>query len=190
MGLRILPAMEQREEWRAIPGFAGRYEVSNLGRVRSFVAHGGKRRLDTPHLLTTRPNVHGYRSVGLQVANRPRAFVVHSLVALAFLGPRPHGLQVAHGDGDRMNSRLSNLRYATAVENAADRVAHGTEVHGERNGNAKITAAQAEEIRRRNRRGERQVDLAREFGISQSQISNIARRAAWARVSEAEGKAS
>jgi DNA invertase Pin-like site-specific DNA recombinase len=80
----------------------------------------------------------------------------------------------------KMNARLSNLRYATATENARDKRLHGTEPVGEGNGNRKLTAAQVEDIRGRYRTGERQLDIAKAYGISQSQVSNIVRAAHWA----------
>jgi hypothetical protein len=51
---------------------------------------------------------------------------VHKLVARAFLGPLPKGLQVRHLDGDSLNNHLSNLRYGTPLENQHDRFRHGT----------------------------------------------------------------
>jgi hypothetical protein len=50
---------------------------------------------------------------------------VHSLVAEAFIGPRPIGLEVRHLDGDSTNNAVDNLRYGTHAENMQDRVKHG-----------------------------------------------------------------
>jgi hypothetical protein len=170
------------EEWRAVPGHEG-YEVSNLGRVRSYRAHGGNRggrQVKTPRIKTTRRHNTGYSSVVLQAElGRSQAYSVHVLVAAAFLGPRPEGYQVAHFDGDKMNARLDNLRYATPVENAQDKHRHGTTCHGEAGGNTKLTTAQVQEIVARYGAGELQRELAARFGISQSQVSNIVRRASW-----------
>lgn len=47
---------------------------------------------------------------------------VHTLVAEAFLGPRPEGMVVHHKDGNRDNCHLSNLEYVTLAENARLRV--------------------------------------------------------------------
>jgi hypothetical protein len=170
------------EEWRAVPGHDG-YEVSNLGRVRSYRAHGGNRGgrlLDQPHMKATRRHNTGYLSVVLQVGlNKSQPYPVHILVASAFLGPRPEGLHVAHADGDKMNARLDNLRYATALENAQDKHRHGTTCRGETNTRAKITAAEVQRIIAAYATGQLQKDIAKEFGISQSQVSNIVRGAQW-----------
>ena len=43
--------------------------------------------------------------------------MVHSLVALAFIGPRPEGMEVNHKDCDKQNNALNNLEYVTHGEN-------------------------------------------------------------------------
>ena len=92
-----LPQLLERtivEQWRDIPGFEGRYQVSDQGRVRSvdryvrLVAHGVEtRRLARGKVLAPAPGTHGYPSVVLGRDGGTRA--VHRLVALAFLGPPP-----------------------------------------------------------------------------------------------------
>lgn len=52
---------------------------------------------------------------------------MHTLVALAFLGPRPEGKpHIRHLDGNARNNHVSNLAYGTAAENVADSLQHGT----------------------------------------------------------------
>jgi hypothetical protein len=50
---------------------------------------------------------------------------VHPLVAAAFIGPRPDGMEIRHLDGERFNNAAVNLCYGTPSENARDRVNHG-----------------------------------------------------------------
>lgn len=102
------------EEWRAIPDHP-RYEVSSFGRVRSLV--GREPRILRAHLH------YGYPTVTL---TRQQKAKVHQIVAVAFFGPRPEGMEVRHLDGDRANPRLDNLAYGTRSENQRDAVAHGT----------------------------------------------------------------
>lgn len=116
----------QTESWRPIAGYEDAYEVSDLGRVRSVprvVNAGpppGKRAIPAKVLTPTLAN-NGY----LQVTLRRRALMIHSLVAEAFIGPRPDGLETCHNDGDSHNNRLSNLRYDTISSNRKDTVLHG-----------------------------------------------------------------
>lgn len=50
---------------------------------------------------------------------------VHRLVALAFIGPCPEGMEVLHINGEPDDNRLENLRYGTRAENVADTIRHG-----------------------------------------------------------------
>ena len=112
--------MTASEIWKPVPGHVG-YEVSSLGRVRSvdrYIAMRKKGRVLSPGRSS-----NGYLSVIL--AGRASR-TVHSLVAEAFIGPRPVGREVCHVDGDRGNAKAVNLRYGTPKENGQDRVRHGT----------------------------------------------------------------
>lgn len=122
------------EEWRAIAGWEGFYEVSNMGRVRSLdrVSCGVrvKGRLMKPYPDN---KDHPYAMLTLQSGGRkgtPGCRIefpmVHKLVLEAFVGPRPPGLEACHNDGDGMNNRLTNLRWDTHKANMADQFRHGT----------------------------------------------------------------
>ena len=188
MTLHEYPKVDQGETWRAIPGFEG-YEVSDLGRVRSFRRHGGRGigLMTTPREKKTRPNSAGYLVVTLQKPNGEGwgVYRIHSLVAAAFLGPRPDGMQVAHADGNRVNGRLSNLRYATPLENAKDKSLHGTDTPGERNGTHKLTDDDVRAIRLLREQGALQRELAARFGVSRSAIQFVVSGKHWSHVKEA-----
>ena len=99
------------EEWRDTPGLP-LYQVSNLGRVR---------RSDYRKILKGWSSF-GYRVVNVCINGESRKYLVHVLVALAFIGERPtepNGQQydVNHKDGNRDNNALSNLEYVTKSEN-------------------------------------------------------------------------
>ena len=107
------------EAWRKVPGFP-LYEVSDQGRVRSL--RFGKVRLLRPGF-----NHFGYGSVHLwrEGAKSSTSCTVHTLVASAFIGPRPEGQHVRHLDGNPRNNTSGNLSYGTVRENALDTVRHG-----------------------------------------------------------------
>jgi hypothetical protein len=68
-----------------------------------------------------------YLSVKLSKAGVTKTTYVHELVLLAFEGPRPKIVsrsEIRHLDGDRFNNALTNLKYGTVKENAADRKLH------------------------------------------------------------------
>jgi hypothetical protein len=108
------------------------YEVTSDGRVFSTASNWrgyGRRELEQHQ------NSHGYPSVRMIVAGKRKRMLVHSMVAQAFLPPRPtpeH--EVRHLDGDMTNNHASNLAWGTRKENAADRERHGRTARGARNG--------------------------------------------------------
>ncbi len=167
----------QTEEWRSVPGRDGLYEVSNLGRVRSYLKRGNaiNKRRDTPKLINPSP-AKGYPEVTLQGGTKYR---VHQLVLEAFDGPCPSGLEGCHGDGDRTNNRKSNLRWDSHQANAADQVRHGR-CYLRRGGpsgtkgTSRLPAEAISEIRTKyTPRSYSQRRLGREYGVSQSLINKI-----------------
>lgn len=114
------------ERWQFIPGYEGRYEVSDHGRVRSWARYGS---LPTPHLRVQTTTPSGHKALTFVKHGRQRTESIHRLVLLAFVGECPVGLEVRHLDGDPANNHLSNLRYGTPSENVLDRVRHGTHHH-------------------------------------------------------------
>ena len=121
------------EIWKPVVGWEGLYEVSDHGRVRSLDravrTKGGQTTVREGRVLRPAINSNGYKIVVVQAGERRSALRVHRLVLAAFVGPCPEGMQVCHGDGDRTNNSLGNLRYGTASENRIDSVVHGTHPH-------------------------------------------------------------
>lgn len=102
------------EQWRRVPSSPD-YLVSSHGRVASFNPRWKRPRFLRGHVAT-----NGYRMVYVG-----KVRTLHGVVAEAFHGPRPDGMQIRHLDGDKTNNRASNLTYGTASENAIDSVEHG-----------------------------------------------------------------
>lgn len=112
------------ERWIKVAGFPD-YEVSSFGRVRSWKPiNQFAPAPNAPKLMRPGTDASGYNKVDLRRDGERVTASVHVLVAEAFRGPRPKGLDVAHNDGDPMNNIVSNLRYATRAENEADKKQH------------------------------------------------------------------
>lgn len=101
------------ERWKDVPGFEGKYRVSNEGRVRSLNYHDGHRNV-TGRVLKPGRMKAGHLMVML---GRKNNRLVHKLVMLAFKGPCPDGLEVFHKDSVPWNNKLRNLKYGTRSEN-------------------------------------------------------------------------
>lgn len=115
------------EVWKPAVGYEGSYSVSSLGNVRGLnrvsINSAGQRRNIKGKLL--RPFAD--RSGHLRVEFPGRTvYFVHRLVAAAFIGQCPDGMEVCHKDGDPANNRVGNLRYGTRSDNVQDMLRHGT----------------------------------------------------------------
>lgn len=154
---------------RPIPGYRD-YFVSDAGVVFS-MKHGRLRRL---RLCT---DTRGYIYVGLSRRGRIRTLRVHRLVLEAFVGRCPPGMECCHGDHDKTNNRLSNLRWATHWDNMRDSYRDGSlrgrQLHVTRR--VALTPEERREIYERAKDGISQRVLALKFNIAQSTVNYIAR---------------
>ena len=180
--------MSPDEEWRPIPGFPG-YEVSARGRLRSLDRlvetsnHAGPMISYRTGCILSPYLDRGYYQHVLHGPEGRKCLTANVAVALAWHGPRPtpeH--EAAHFDGDRVNNTPGNIRSATASENCADRIRHGTQPRGEQHGNAKLSDRDIREIRSLRARGAKLSDLAATFGICKSSAHNITSRRYWAHI--------
>ena len=121
----------------------------------------------------------GYCTVNLARAGKKSARRIHRLVLEAFVGPCPPGMVACHGDGNRSNNALSNLRWDTHQSNADDAVLHGTRARGSRCGATKLAEDDVVEIRRLRAEGVRMGELASRFGISRKNVEAIVCRRSW-----------
>lgn len=170
------------EEWRTIDGWDG-YEISNLGNVRSYLLRSYNRgRATSPTAKRIQLSVWGYPEVRLFQYGKTRKFRVHRLVATAFL-PNPYKKrEVNHIDGDRTNNNVANLEWVSRTENMlhAYRVNNAPRMRGERNGHAKLTAADVRQIKRLWKSGKYlQRELAADFGVARTTVNAIVNNYNW-----------
>lgn len=164
------------EIWKDIPGYEGKYQASNLGRIKSLKrkVHGvnpytRKEFLRTIPECILRPGSYcktGHLSVvlGHGTAGKP----VHQLIMLTFVGLPPVGCEVLHNDGDPQNNKLSNLRYGTRRENILDVYRQGKRWR-------KLSVSEVEEIKFGLWCGYSLAELATPYGVTVSAISCIKR---------------
>lgn len=166
-------------EWRVIPGYS-RYSVSDTGLVRRDVRiHNSM-----PGLVSMSVRHGGYWGCALTSDDGSyQNPTVHTLVAAAFLGPRPAGMMVCHNDGNPKHNVVGNLRYDTATGNVHDAIRHGTQARGTRQHLAKLNENKVAEIRRRFiQEPVTQATLADEYGISSSTMLSLIKGETWTHV--------
>jgi hypothetical protein len=121
------------ERWLPISGWEGAYSVSDRGRVRSErrIVRQSRNRYGAdfdrtvPERILKPGMVRGYERVSLQRDGRTQSLAVHRLVLTAFVGPCPDGMEACHGDADRTNNTLANLRWDTKSANCKERTLQG-----------------------------------------------------------------
>lgn len=96
-----------RETWLPVTNYEGKYEVSNLGRVKN---------VQTGRILSKHLN-KGYQMVGLTTNNKTKIHGVHRIMATAFFGESK--LDVDHKNGIKHHNKLSNLHYVEHRDNLA-----------------------------------------------------------------------
>ena len=106
--------MASKEIWKPVKGLEGYYDVSNIGRVRSYYSRWGKRK--QPRLVGSYKDL--YPTVSLPDENwKFRNVYIHIVVATAFI-PNPNNYpEVNHIDGNKHNNDVSNLEWVTHHEN-------------------------------------------------------------------------
>ena len=101
----------ENEVWKDIPSLKGRYQASNMGRIKRIAS--GKIR---EHILK-QFRVGEYMSVGPSVNNVRVQRRVHRLVAMAFI-PNPNNLpEVNHKNEDKTDNKVENLDYCDRAYN-------------------------------------------------------------------------
>lgn len=156
----------RQSEFARIDGYEG-YDIDTRGTIRN--RHG--------RTIKQSKDKYGYTTVTLCKDGKPKTLFVHRLVAQAFIKNPDHKKTVNHINGVKDDNRVENLEWATQGEN--NRHAYRTRLkepyanNGEQNGRAKLTNAQAAEIRQKLEEGCKGTELAARYNVSTTAISRI-----------------
>lgn len=123
--------MNNMEVFVDIKNFEDKYQISNLGNVRS-----KKSKLLLRHLC----NKKGYHYVNLSISKyRKKKEYIHRLVARHFIENPQNKPQVNHKDGNPANNNVENLEWCTNEENQQHAVLHNLHYKGETHKDSKFT---------------------------------------------------
>lgn len=125
------------EIWKDIAGFEGIYQVSNKGKVRSldrYVQCADSIRYYKGRMMKQDKKKNGYLQVNLKRQKINKQFLVHRLVAVAFL-PNPEGFAIVnHKDENKENNSVENLEWCTHTYNNLYGEGHRTRCTNARSG--------------------------------------------------------
>lgn len=160
------------EIWKDIKGYEGLYQVSNLGRLKSY------QRVKAGKLVSLQKTKDGYLQTDLYKDKVRKAVRIHRLVAEAFI-PNPDGkLEVNHKNGNKENNEVDNLEWSTKQENIDH--AHDNNLYdniiGEKHGRAKLSDLDVEFIKKNFKPYDKEFGakpLAKKYGVSDTQIRHI-----------------
>lgn len=181
------------EIWKDIAQFNGKYQVSNLGNVRSVTRTVTQRSpkggvsVRTLKGKTLKPKVtkNGYLELRLWAENSKGISVrVHRLVAEAFIPNPENKPQVNHKNGNKVDNSVDNLEWVTCQENVQHATKNGmiAYLRGEQHQNTTLTESDVRFIREHYMYRDAKwntTTLAKKFGISIQTVLNIANGKVW-----------
>jgi hypothetical protein len=158
--------------FRPVPGYPN-YLVSRRGEVWSIARR---------KMLSLVEGERGYLCVNLYRCGRVRNFLVHRLVAMAFIGTIPPGKQVNHKDGDKRNNSADNLEVVTPEQNREHAKRTGLVVRGEDNPSSRLSEKDVQAIRKMRAEGVRVRGIAHRYDVSERTVYMVCRRKTWRHV--------
>ncbi len=157
--------------WQDIPGYEGRYKASICGQVKS-----NKKTL-TPCLGSS----GSYYYFHLYKDGKRKCFLAQRLLLTTFIRPPLPNEEACHNDGNWTNNSLSNLRWASKLDNEKDKFLHGTSSRGSNNSMAILNEDQVRQIKEALEKYQRGdiIKLAHKYGVSRATISDIKNHRKW-----------
>lgn len=173
------------ERWKQIPGYAGAYEVSDSGRVRS-TDRGVKRKdgvvVRLRGKVLAQNSCGAYKNVTLSAGGKTSVFWVHRLVLETFVGAGGKREVCRHINHNGCDNRLPNLRWGSYTDNEEDKIRAGRKPVGSSLSFSKLDESQVARIKQRLRGGASMAAMAREYGVSEGTIQNIKVGRTWKHV--------
>lgn len=169
----------KKEIWKKIKGYKY-YEISNLGRVRSYRVKN--KTLKTPILKNIEIDIWGYQRVTLSNNSKVKHLKVHRLVALAFIPNHLKKKEINHKNGIKTDNRIENLEWCTRGENMVHlyRVEKCPTVKGEQHGQSVLSEKEVRAIFKKYKTSKiSHQALADEYRVARPTISAIFQGLNW-----------
>ncbi len=171
-----------REDWKTlrIQGMdeSEMYEISNYGRIKSFKVN------KTEGSIIKGSTLKGYKILNIKLENGKRTTkYIHKLVAETFI-PKDNPMQqyVIHLDFDKNNNHTENLKWVTQETMYAHQKINPNYKRGTIN-YAKLTETDVIRLKKKLKRGKNKLyKLAKEFGITHTQLNRIRKGENWGHV--------
>lgn len=179
----------KNEIWKDVPKYIGLYQASNWGRCRSLDRIDNRGQYRKGQILKPSVSHNGYHQICLYKNGNVEYYRLHHLILDTFIGECPEGMEGCHNDGNRLNNRSENLRWASRKENHADKKIHGTHQAGEKNPSVKLKNAQVLEILKYLESGVPKVKIAKMYEVSNTLIGYIHKGRNWKHIQLPEGEA-
>ena len=98
-----------KEVWKDIVGYEGIYQVSNFGRVKN---------TETGRIMKTYKDKYGYITTSISYKGKTKHFLIHRLIAKAFIPNPENKPHINHINTIRDDNRIENLEWVTRKENS------------------------------------------------------------------------
>lgn len=156
-----------------------RYEIYENGNIYD---------LKNKKFLSPYVNDDGYYSIGLSSirngVKKSRAFLLHRLVATAFISNPDNLPMINHKDGNKLNPNVDNLEWCTARHNNIHAIETGLRPVGEDCAYSTLNNSQVHDICKRLENGEKVINISKELGINRGIIQNIKNGSSWTTISK------
>lgn len=171
------------EEWRSVVGYEGIYEVSDLGRIKSlektfWSVKNNSFSVNKSFIRKQSFTKKLYLRLGLMLNFKQNPFLVHRLVAIAFIPNPENKPEINHKNGIKTHNFKMNLEWNTTKENVIHSFETGLSkrAKGEDNKSSKLSHQKAFEIRKSNLKNK---ELANIYGVSISTIELVKSNKIW-----------
>ncbi len=174
----------KEEEWKEIPYADYKYEISNFGRIKSYVQQKKRGKILNPS------KIGGFCVISLKYQGKPKHFLVHKLVAEAFVPKKKETDNVViHLDWNKSNNYYKNLKWVSKEESYKrmhEKLREDRKKKGKIVTYSKLKKEEVSLIKSMLERGVKQKIIAKMFCVSEMQITRIKRGDNWAEIKPSE----